>query len=359
MTRRFPGALGAWLWSAPGRARARLAALARRSRAAPGRTGLGLFLGMSVALALAQALARRVPFGGSGRLDDLLVAWLHVALVAFLAGAYLAVVRRAEASYAQLRPMASKTAGVCCLPPYGPAPRAWYFWLLAGLCFAIAGPELTEPGRVANPLQWWWPPDWAPETVWHRLLGLIVGGGLGLFGFAIVHVSSQLGTLAASLREIDLFTTSSVRPFLEQSLTNGLLVAGLLSLLGLFAFDQGVSPMLMAAAAFALSLVAVSVLLPLAGVRRRIRQEKQSELAWIDVELARERLHLHQATPGHGGRLADLLAHRAAVTAVREWPFDNPATRTLALYFLLPVASWFAGAVIGAIVERWLAPALG
>lgn len=49
-------------------------------------------------------------------------------------------------------------------------------------------------------------------------------------------------------------------------------------------------------------------------------------------------------------RRADLLAYRAYVESIREWPFDAPTLLRFALFVAIPVGSWLGGAL----VERWL-----
>ena len=54
------------------------------------------------------------------------------------------------------------------------------------------------------------------------------------------------------------------------------------------------------------------------------------------------------------GRMADLLATRAYVADVREWPFDAPTLTRFVLFLLIPLGSWLGGAI----VERALAAVL-
>jgi hypothetical protein len=96
-----------------------------------------------------------------------------------------------------------------------------------------------------------------------------------------------------------------------------------------------------------------ALLIPVRDVRKRIRAAKQAELAAIDVQL-REARAAALAGPGAEGRLADLLAWRAHVESVREWPFDSSIYARFALYLLIPLGSWLAGALVDWLVNRVL-----
>jgi hypothetical protein len=102
-----------------------------------------------------------------------------------------------------------------------------------------------------------------------------------------------------------------------------------------------------------LVIAGLALVIPVRGVRQRIRAAKRAELARIEAALpaAREAALAGSAT---GGRLADLLAWRAQVASVSEWPFDASIYRRFALYLLIPLGSWLAGALVERLVNRIL-----
>jgi hypothetical protein len=100
-----------------------------------------------------------------------------------------------------------------------------------------------------------------------------------------------------------------------------------------------------------LGLSAAGLLLPVLGVRDRIRAAKQAELDAVRERLLDARAELRGAA-GHDGRLADLLAWRAFVEGVREWPFDASALARFGLYLLIPLGSWLGGALVERVVDR-------
>ncbi|MCZ6783588.1 MAG: hypothetical protein O7G30_09800, partial [Proteobacteria bacterium] len=54
------------------------------------------------------------------------------------------------------------------------------------------------------------------------------------------------------------------------------------------------------------------------------------------------------------GHLSDLLAYRAYVESLREWPFDTSTLVRFALYTLIPVGSWLGGALVERVVDAAL-----
>jgi hypothetical protein len=94
---------------------------------------------------------------------------------------------------------------------------------------------------------------------------------------------------------------------------------------------------------------AAGMLLPVRGVHLRIRSAKDAELDWC-----RERLREARAGLASDARLADLLAYRAFVEEVREWPFDASTLVRFALYLLIPLGSWAGGALVERVIDGLL-----
>lgn len=129
----------------------------------PLRVGLVIVLLLSGAVGLSLAPALLGRGGDDVPPSDLLIALLHVALVAYLAAAYLTLVLRAEQAFDRLQASCGGDPGsvcrldaarrACCPPPFGPATRGWWLAGLCGLGFAVAGPHLTEP-EAGSLLAW-------------------------------------------------------------------------------------------------------------------------------------------------------------------------------------------------------------
>ena len=99
------------------------------------------------------------------------------------------------------------------------------------------------------------------------------------------------------------------------------------------------------------------MLLPMRGLRARILEAKQAEIAHVDAAIQGDPSGLAGSsirTRADGLSLADLLAYREFVRSVSEWPFDAPMRARYLLYVAIPLGSWLGGAF----VERMLDVAL-
>ncbi len=98
--------------------------------------------------------------------------------------------------------------------------------------------------------------------------------------------------------------------------------------------------------AVTLAVALPSLLLPVRGVRRRIRAAKQAELAVVAKALRRARDAAVKRDPSAPGRLTDLLSYRAYLKGLSEWPFPAATYRRFGLYLLIPLGSWIGGALV-------------
>ncbi len=103
-----------------------------------------------------------------------------------------------------------------------------------------------------------------------------------------------------------------------------------------------------------LAVATLALLIPVRGVRDRIRRAKRAGLAELEDELRRSRDAAVKGDLRVQGHLADLLAYRAFVEGLREWPFDTSTLVRFALYTLIPVGSWLSGAFVERLLDRVL-----
>jgi len=52
--------------------------------------------------------------------------------------------------------------------------------------------------------------------------------------------------------------------------------------------------------------------------------------------------------------LAEAAAYQHVIEGVREWPFDSSTVVRFAIYLLIPLGSWFGGAMVERLVDSWL-----
>ena len=94
------------------------------------------------------------------------------------------------------------------------------------------------------------------------------------------------------------------------------------------------------------------------GAHRCLRDAKATELTSVrrTIEEARvAALDAGRESAESASRLPGLIAYERRIVEVSEWPFDARSLGRVALYVLIPLASW----VGGALVERLVDAALG
>jgi hypothetical protein len=196
------------------------------------------------------------------------------------------------------------------------------------------------------------------ERAWLFFANFAVGWLLArtlLEELRVARIFSQAGRLVAG---VDLFDLAPLEPFARRSAESvlvGSVGASLLSLI--FAGDGWASDTLPYLVATVLAAAAVAFALPLVGVHARIREAKRAELARIHALAwpARDALLAGGAAdPGEAARLAALLALRAQVADVREWPVDLPTLARLAGFLGIGLASWVGAALVDVAIEAAL-----
>jgi hypothetical protein len=119
-------------------------------------------------------------------------------------------------------------------------------------------------------------------------------------------------------------------------------------------FVPGFTPVFVVMVGMGAAASLLAPVVPLRWVRRRIAEAKRAALAELDGELRRMRDAESPSEAGPPGRMADLLATRAYVESVREWPFDSSTLARFGLYLLIPLASWIGSAFVERMVDTAL-----
>ena len=328
---------------------------------APAWVGAALAAALIAAfLASEYALGRHEYLASGGDvllgLRDFRVAVVLCLLVGYLPTACVYLLRGTRRSLLLLRPVMDPT-GVefsALAGEVGAYPR----WRLLGACLLGAGwiavvPLLVEPGaEYAYQVRLW-----SPEVTWQRILGPVMGWWLGRFIFSVIAESSRLSRASRHLAPIDLLDLRPLAPFARQGLANAFWTVGLFSIIALFVLEVGFVSVVAWGGTLPLAVVIASLVLPVRGVHRRIREQKEAELDRVRAAIRGDRSSLVDsriAGQADAISLADLIAYEARIEKVREWPFDAPTMLRFALYLAIPLGSWFGGAL----VERLLGAAL-
>jgi hypothetical protein len=170
--------------------------------------------------------------------------------------------------------------------------------------------------------------------------------------FEELRVALLFLRIGERIERVELFDLRPLEPFARRAV-EGVLVwvigASLTSILFAGGWASATLPQLVGTI---LLMGLVAFALPLLGVHRRIRAAKDEELERILPALRAEREAL--LADGPGARLAGLLALRAQVREVREWPVDLSTLVRLLLYLAIGLGSWVGAALVDLGLERAL-----
>jgi hypothetical protein len=111
-------------------------------------------------------------------------------------------------------------------------------------------------------------------------------------------------------------------------------------------------PVVAVAAGLSLVLASASLWLPARGVNRRIREVKERELAWARERIRDSKALLQDASAP--GQMADLIAYHQLIEDAQDWPFHAYTVVQMALFVLIPIASWVGGLLIEGLLDRFL-----
>jgi hypothetical protein len=227
----------------------------------------------------------------------------------------------------------------------------------AGICGALVMPilALLIDRDPAIYFQSWY---WGGAQIWIWLVGIVVAWNGGVVVRAILVYGRRFSELARKLPAIDLFDLTPLAPFARQGLRSAIPGLIVISFFALNLLDRAFLWAIGLMGALSLAVVVAALLLPVRGVRQRIRDAKRAELARIHAAIKGDASSLSRSAIAGRSEpvgLADLLAYRDFVESVREWPFDAPTRIRALLYLGIPLGSWLGGAF----VERLLDTALG
>lgn len=153
--------------------------------------------------------------------------------------------------------------------------------------------------------------------------------------------------------EVDLLRVSRLTPIGQAGTLYILLVIGALSLMPIQALDAELRWFnYFNGFIVGLPIGTVLFLVPMLGVRRKVRKAKSIELERLDRAILATDRDLEAAPLS---QLNDLLEMRERIVRIRDWPMDMTIYRRIGLYGIIPPIAW-AGA---ALVEILLTSALG
>jgi hypothetical protein len=198
-------------------------------------------------------------------------------------------------------------------------------------------------------------------TLW-RVPGTLIAMGT-LEWMIVISASWILLSIAlvfrwvgARLPRIDLFQLEALVPFQRLGLLLSLLLFGLFAIRFVLGARPGNLGYLAITSAVAMMLGTALLLLPLWGAHRRIRLEKQRELAAVRRSIDDERARNLPGPANVSRKLLDLLEYKERVVSVSDWPLDVPVVLRFCLYLTIPVLGWVGGAAMERLLDAFVAP---
>ena len=330
---------------------------------APGWVGVGLAGALFGLFLLVELALGRRPFVFRGDIlshsGEALITLLLCVLLAYLCTASVSAAREAPRAVRRVRHLLRGSGAELDALEAEAGRRPRRMLLVAGLVGALVSlgvPFLeaeTGPWRVYDWHQW------TPESAWHRVLSPALGWWMGRLLGLMLFDSRRFSRLATRIGEVDLLDLRPLEPFVGFGLANALRVTGFVALFAFLLIDLGrYGLVVLFIAGLTIASATAALLLPVRGVRRRIRDAKRAELDAVHAAIRGDPGALAgSALSGRAGTpsLADLVAYRELVAGVREWPFDASTFYRFALYLMIPLGSWLGGAF----VERLVDAALG
>ena len=216
--------------------------------------------------------------------------------------------------------------------------------LLGVVSYLVIGVGTTNATTPAPTDPWDWH-LWNYDVFWHRITTVFFAWWLACSCYVVVVESARLSRLSEEFDSLDLLDLAPYQPLVRQGLINALLLIGGVSVMSLLGVESRYGTVLAGFWITSILLAWVGLMLPLRGIRRKIREAKDRELDWCRRALIRERDNLKSGTDGQTN-IGQVVAYREMINDIRNWPFDNPTLARFALYLLIPLGSWLGGAFV-------------
>ena len=307
----------------------------------PLRIGIGFTIGLLLVFFVGRSL---VGSADDSTPDDLRIALTQLLMTSYSASAYAYLLMTARKTTHDLSPVAGHiTRWQTIVDRAGKHP--WWILPLVGassfLVLGVAVTNLTTPEPV-NPWDWH---GWNYDVFWHRATTVVFVWWLACLCYVTVVESVRLSRLSGHIESLDLLELRPYQALVRQGLTNALLVIGMVSVMSLLGVESRYWPVLVAFWIAFIGLAWAGMMLPLSGIRKKLKAAKDKELDWCRQTLKTARDELKSGA-GPRQSIAELMAYRSMIESIRNWPFDNPTLVRFSLYLLIPLGSWLGGAFV-------------
>jgi len=306
---------------------------------------LWIGIGFTIGLLLVFFIGRILTEGAyNSTSDELRVAITQILITTYSASAYAYLLMTARKTTHDLTPVARH------IPQWqsivdraGTHPR-WVLLLIGAasyLIFGVAATNATTP-EPTNPWDW---QMWTYDVYWHRATTVLFVWWLACLCYVSVVESARLSHLSENIESVDILDLGPYQPLIRQGLTNALLVIGIVSIMSLLGVESRYWPVLAGSWIMCITLSWIGMMLPLRGIRKKIRVAKDQELDWCRQSLKVSRDALKSGA-GEQQSIAEIVAYKTMIENIRNWPFDSPTLVRFTLFLLIPIGSWLGGAFV-------------
>lgn len=276
--------------------------------------------------------------------NDLRVALTQILMTTYFASAYVYLLSSARKTTHDLSAAGQRSDEWTSAVERVGKHRRGVLPILGLASYLIIGVGVTNATTPA-PTNPWGLELWTYDIYWHRVTTVLFVWWIACSCHVVIVESLRLSRLSDSFESLDLLNLAPYQPLVRQGLVNALLLIGGVSVMSLLGVESRYGAVLAAFWVSSIILAWAGLMLPLRGIRRKIRQAKDEELDWCRRALIRERDNLKSGT-GKQTNIGQVVAYREMINAIRNWPFDNPTLVRFALYLLIPLGSWLGGAFV-------------
>lgn len=276
--------------------------------------------------------------------NDLRIALTQILIATYFASAYVGLLSTARGTTNDLSPVGRQSADWSSIVERAGKHRRYVLPILGIASYLIVGVGVTNITTPA-PTDPWDFHSWNYDVYWHRITTIFHVYWAACCCYVVIAESLRLSHLSDQLDSVDLLDLEPYQPLVRQGLVNALLLIGGVSVMSLLGVESRYGAVLAGFWISSILLAWVGLMLPLRGIRRKIKEAKDRELDWCRRALIRERDDL-KSGDGQESSIGQVLAYRDMIDGMRNWPFDNPTLVRFALYLLIPLGSWLGGAFV-------------
>lgn len=311
-------------------------------------TGINpIWIGAVMAIALLSVfLITRSVFtdGLQSSPGDFRMTLIHIAMFGYAPTAYVYLIASSAKTARAIAPFAgASTQEIIHLA----GKYRWWTVMLSGTLGLFINAYVTEMTTVGSD-PWVWQ-NISFDTKWMRVVGPFFSYWVGCALFVLVMESSRLSKISDSIDQLDPLFLEPYQPLVRQGLANALLVVGMGTILSFFHIEPDFSIFIVATISLFSIYAWIGLMLPLRGIRKKIKFAKSQELISCD-EMLTDSVRQFKSGATVERTIGEIIAYRGLIENVRDWPFNSPTMARFGLYLLIPLGSMFGGAL----VERFL-----